>query len=167
MSARAVTIADAVKAKFEADTTLASWFIDADTTSRIYTFDDPLYVDEQINTYPYIIIDVLDIKGGDADNIRQEDMLRQTMPLCIFFTCRNENSRIVKREDLANGFPGLFDIHDAVIEVIRKDSSFGGIVRKAPGIAPYSCHLARAQSGVYWLGRGLIIKEVYQDISKY
>jgi hypothetical protein len=168
MTARAVTIVDALKTVFTADTTLAGWFITGGI-SRIYTFRDYYSVQDSNPIYPYMILDVMDVRSGDADNIRQQDILRQTFPLMMFFACSSLDDELVKRGALTAtpAVPGIFDIYDKIISVLYAEPSIGDTVRYAAGQAGFSCGIGRAQTGENWIGSGLIIKEVYQDISKY
>jgi len=165
MTARAVTIVDALKTQLLTNANLTSWI----TSARMYTFRDLFSIIDSNPTYPYMVIDVLDVRSGDADNIRQADVLRQTFPVLIYFFCSSLDEETVKRGALTStpAVAGIFDIYDEVINVLRLKPSLGDAVRYAAGQPAFSCSVSREKAGENWIGGGLVVREFYIDISKY
>ena len=158
-TSRIVAVVDAMKTLLSSDATLAGWF-----GTRMYTFRNPISIEQDGNGFPYLVVDVQDIKTTDADNIRQEDMARRSYPLIIFFTCSADTEELCKRGTV--DLPGIYDIEQKIFEVMKLDLTLGGLCRKAPGLPAFQSTTDKSQSGQNWLGRGLIIREYYQDISK-
>jgi len=159
MTARAVTIVDALKTVLLADATLAGWVGD-----RVHTFRDPILLEDTNPIYPYIILDVMDIRTSDAADIRMQDMARMTFPVIIYFACSALDEETVKRGTAT--VPGLYEIHDKIWTIIMSDKSLNDNVMHATELPAFSSMVGKSQSGENWIGRGLIIREVYQDIKQ-
>jgi len=61
-------------------------------------------------------------------------------------------------------FKGLFDIYDDFRVLINSDRTFGDVVTNAPWRPVFGSDVQKHISGEFWIGRAIIILEVYKDV---
>lgn len=159
MSAEAIIIAKAIQGVFRTDDYL-SFFKDED----IYIFEDEPALEAR-GIFPYMNIDIGDIKITGADNQDIRDVERHIYPIRLFFSNRNRIKKYIKMG--TTGFYGLFDIHDIIRQVIKKDPTFGGVVSNVPWASDFGTQVFQYSEGQFWIGRALMLFSVYKDITIY
>ena len=92
----------------------------------------------------------------NADNQRRYDYERHLYHIVITFAVRNK----IKETAEENAWDIYFNIKSAILS----DVTFGGTVRNEPFSPQASIDVVNFESGEYWIGRGAIVFDVYQDV---
>ena len=153
----AVTIADKIKTFLEGSAYLT--FI-----KKVSMFEDELEV-EQAGFFPYINIDIQDMRAGDADNQDARTITRKTYPIILVYGNRHEMKQLIKKGDSTSSFKGLFDIYDAIWASIKADHTLGGAVRSVLWNHELASEVVQhSGGGQFWTGRAALMFEAYKDI---
>jgi len=152
----AIDILDAMETQFRAASSLSY-------IQRHYQEEDPIDADA-FGYFPYINLSISDLQVGDADNIASRFMERHTYPVIIMFANRHTKKRLVKTGD--TNFKGVWDIYDDIITAIETDREFGGQVSRDPIKPDFSAVVEHNLENGLWVGRSVLIFEVYTDTLK-
>jgi hypothetical protein len=139
-----------------------SFFDDSD----IHVFDDEPTL-EAAGLFPYMNINIEDLKVTGADNMDIKQVERHQYAIKLFFSNRNRDKTLIKIGDPGRVFMGLFDIYDAITAVIKKDPTFGGVVKNVPWASDFTNQLYQYRNDDYWIGRAMMMFSVYVDITNY
>lgn len=157
MKAEAVLIVERMQDVFKRDPALA-YFED-----RVTIFEDELELMDE-GKFPYMNLVIQDIKKTAASNQIIQHVERHRYPIQLFFANRNESKPAIMIGDEAELFKGLFNIYDDICKVIRKDPTFGEVVKDVPDAPEFTSAVYRYQEGQYYVGRALMMFEVYKDV---
>ena len=150
-----LTVLEAVKTQFEADTTLSAYVEKVD-----FAFDD-LEVDTN-GMHPSINIMVYDVMTGPPPGQGMRDYVRYTIPLIIGYTTRDKLRKTALYGSTTK--KGAWQLFNDIIDAINVDKTFGinGILNNI--FHPeYTTDAYKHIDGSEWIGKGLMVYEIYYD----
>ena len=149
------TLLEAVKLQFETDTTLSSY------VEKVDYANDDLEMDT-VGIHPSINLMIYDVMTSAPPGQNMRDYVRYTMPLVIGYTTRDE----IKKTALYGSTTkkGAWQLFNDIIDAINVDKTFGinGILNNI--FHPeYTTDAYKHLDGSEWIGKGLMIYEIYYD----